>query len=370
VTNGFGLIVANTLAALAATPGVEPRLIALESEDSHANLAQSARLRIEEIPQRLIRRRPLTRFDLARAVVRGPLATAERDFLEAVRRESRQADAAIWFGSSWDVLTPRIPAACACPAIHHANDSISLFELRRGGAAAVRRRAALAALVERRAMRAGFRSIVYVAGDDAARARGLAAGSAAAIHVLPNGVDTGYFTARPRACNPRPVLLFSGVLGYLPNVATARYIVSSVLPHVREEVVVRIAGRNPAPEVRALAADPRVTVAAGVEDIAREYQSADIFLAPMQGGGGCKNKLLEAAACGLPIVTNPLGASGFPAAAPFLFVGRRPEQIAGLVARLCADARLRQEAGAAGADFVARHCSWTARTANLLAAAC
>ncbi|MFA6571996.1 MAG: glycosyltransferase, partial [Bacteroidota bacterium] len=49
---------------------------------------------------------------------------------------------------------------------------------------------------------------------------------------------------------------------------------------------------------------------ADVPDMVPFLQSARVFLHPHIGGSGIQNKLLEAMACGCPIVTTPTGIQG------------------------------------------------------------
>jgi polysaccharide biosynthesis protein PslH len=53
-----------------------------------------------------------------------------------------------------------------------------------------------------------------------------------------------------------------------------------------------------------------VELFADVPDVAPYLQSEGIFLHPQTVGSGIQNKLLEAMACGIPIITTPVGAGG------------------------------------------------------------
>jgi glycosyltransferase involved in cell wall biosynthesis len=47
-----------------------------------------------------------------------------------------------------------------------------------------------------------------------------------------------------------------------------------------------------------------------VEDLTGLYRECRLFVAPLTEGGGIKIKVLEAMACGIPVVTTPIGAEG------------------------------------------------------------
>ncbi len=77
----------------------------------------------------------------------------------------------------------------------------------------------------------------------------------------------------------------------------------------RPDVRLRIVGRDPAPEVLALAG-PSVEVTGTVEDVRPHLWEAGAYLCPMRSGSGVKNKLLEALAAGAPCVVTPLATAG------------------------------------------------------------
>jgi glycosyltransferase involved in cell wall biosynthesis len=321
----------------------------------------------------MVRRPPHRRKDLLRALFRGPLTAPERQFMEEVHRLSADADAALWFGSSWDPITTELPAVCACPLYHHPNDSIALFERNRVSARLQRGRIALSAAQERRVLTAGYAGTIYVSATDRDYSRLLLSnGTAAALHVLPNGVDMDTFyppTERASAVSPI-TLLFTGVLEYKPNVDAVRYLINDVLPLVTSTVQLAIVGRSPTAEVRELATrDPRIVLRADVDTIAEEYRQADIFVAPMRSGAGIKNKVLEALATGLPVVTTPDGVQGFPAVPPGIVVGRGAAELAAVIDNLVATPDYRHELGRAARAYIVDGWAWEARTeklANLL----
>lgn len=127
---------------------------------------------------------------------------------------------------------------------------------------------------------------------------------AARVEVVPNGVDTDYFS-RPAEVRVDPLLIaFHGNLAYSPNADAARYLARDVLPQVAAAVPgarLRLIGRNPPADVRALAAE-NVEVTGEVDDVRPALAEAAVVACAVRTGTGIKNKLLEAAALGLPIV--------------------------------------------------------------------
>lgn len=129
--------------------------------------------------------------------------------------------------------------------------------------------------------------------------------------VIPNGVDTAAMTPCGGPVTPG-YLLFTGTMGYEPNVEAARYFTGSVLPLIRDQApnaTFHIAGINPAPEVHALASST-VFVHGFVPDMRPYFNQAEVVVVPLLHGGGTRLKILEAAACGKAIVSTPIGAEG------------------------------------------------------------
>ncbi|MGV3504390.1 MAG: glycosyltransferase [Adhaeribacter sp.] len=123
------------------------------------------------------------------------------------------------------------------------------------------------------------------------------------IQVVPNGVDQAHFHAG--AGEKKFHVLFSGNLSYPPNIAACQYLVRQILPLVWPHfpgLQVLLAGKDPAPEVLALAGG-QVSLQANLPDIREAYAAARFFVAPIFLGSGLQNKILEAMAMGLPCIT-------------------------------------------------------------------
>lgn len=188
----------------------------------------------------------------------------------------------------------------------------------------------------------------------------------ASVGVLRNGVDAVFFApdtgrSSPYGSNER-TLVFTGSMDYLPNIDGVRWFVSAVLPSLLKAwptLRLYIVGRNPAPQVLALA-DDHVVVTGTVQDVRPYLQYADVVVAPLRLAGGIQNKILEAMAMGKAVVTVPSCAHA---------VGASQEQ--GLVR--AADAKAFSEAvgrllslspgearrlGSAAREFVLEHCQW------------
>ena len=143
-------------------------------------------------------------------------------------------------------------------------------------------------------------------------AAALRASGAERVAVIENGVEAAYFAAIG-AAEKRYRVLFVGAMDYHANIDGTLFFAREVWPQLARrlpDLVFTIAGRNPAPEVLALAGEPRIEVTGTVADVRPYYREAWIAVAPLRVGGGTRLKILEAMAAGVPVVSTTLGAEG------------------------------------------------------------
>lgn len=108
---------------------------------------------------------------------------------------------------------------------------------------------------------------------------------------------------------------FHGAMTWDPNRSSALYLIREVFPLVRviyPDATLRIAGAPIFEELAALNSQEGVEICGFVDDIREWLSECDIYAMPMLQGSGVKNKLIEAMAAGLPIVTNSMGAEALP----------------------------------------------------------
>lgn len=186
------------------------------------------------------------------------------------------------------------------------------------------------------------------------------------IVIIPNGVDQEYF--KPFRKELISELLFTGNMGYPPNIDCAEYLVNKVLPIIHQkypEARLTIAGASPHSRVKALASD-KVFITGWVDDIRDYYAGARIFMAPMQLGTGLQNKLLEAMAMKLPCVTSSLCNSALLAADNNeILVGNTPSEVAQQAIRLLDNPEFASTIAYNGFTFVTSKYSWEGATQKL-----
>jgi glycosyltransferase involved in cell wall biosynthesis len=186
------------------------------------------------------------------------------------------------------------------------------------------------------------------------------------LAVIPNGVDWNDAPWVPGS----PSIVFVGNLSYAPNVAAARALVTDVLPRVRRRVGnarVVLVGARPSDSVRALAGRD-VEIAADVPDVAPWLARAGVFVAPIAFGAGIKNKVLEAMAAGVPVVTTAPGCEGLAVTrGEHLLVEQDAAGLADAAVRVLGDPELAARLGAAARTFVRERHQWADMAARYIA---
>lgn len=112
-----------------------------------------------------------------------------------------------------------------------------------------------------------------------------------------------------------PLLLFNGLLDYKPNLDALKIILEKINPLLQQSSIhynLLITGKRlPAvfDELKAWNSQ-HVLYAGFVDDIDLYFKGADLFLNPVQSGGGVKTKMIEAIAFGTTVVSTETGAVG------------------------------------------------------------
>ena len=196
------------------------------------------------------------------------------------------------------------------------------------------------------------------------------ANSQSHISVVPNGVDLDYFSPSD-VTRDADSLVFSGKMSYHANVTAVLYLVNDIMPRVwaqRSGVKLVIVGKDPTPDVQALAQryPDRVAVTGMVPDLRDYLRKASVAVVPVVYGAGIQNKVLEAMACGTPVVTSEKTTGSLqPGYEDALCVARDADDFAQRVVRLLGDASERDRLGRAGRHYVQTHHDWNAIAARL-----
>jgi glycosyltransferase involved in cell wall biosynthesis len=179
--------------------------------------------------------------------------------------------------------------------------------------------------------------------------------------VLPNGVDLDYFSA-PAAPRDPATIIFTGKMSYHANLAAASDLAADIMPYIwrqRPDARLSIVGKDPPAELLALNSDPRITVTGFVPDLRPYLSRATVAVSPIRYGVGIQNKVLEAMAMTIPVVSTHQATTALQAqAGRDLLVAGDPQSIADAVLTLLADEDLRRRIGHAGRCYVETHHNW------------
>jgi sugar transferase (PEP-CTERM/EpsH1 system associated) len=190
------------------------------------------------------------------------------------------------------------------------------------------------------------------------------------IDVLANGVDLDYFTPANDRRDP-DTLVFSGKMSYHANESAVMHLVRDVMPRVwaaRPSARLVVVGKDPSRRLQA-ALTPhgeRVVLTGTVPDMRPYLRQAAAAVVPLVYGAGCQNKVLEAMACGTPVVATAQAVSALSVEpGREVLVADGPEPFAGAVIGLLADPGARARIGRAGRRYVEAHHRWHQIAARL-----
>jgi len=211
-----------------------------------------------------------------------------------------------------------------------------------------------------------FDACLAVCHEDETYIRKLAPRTITAI--VPNGVDTTYYVPQFGVGGERTIL-FTGAMAWSPNIDAVKFLVSDILPIVRQydpSVTLQIVGRNPTSDVRELAQAPWITVTGFVEDIRPYLAASTVYVVPLRAGAGTRLKILEALAMGKAVVSTSLGAEGLEVTdGKNILIADEPGEIAAQIIALLRNQSLREELGRNGRQLVESHYDWSAIASKL-----
>ena len=180
--------------------------------------------------------------------------------------------------------------------------------------------------------------------------------------LLPAGVDTDFY--RPQA---QPVIpnsaVFWGRLDFGPNLDALRWFCERIWPTLLRRVPTArftIIGYGPTPEIERLAARPGISLLPNAPDLRAAVCQHTLVVLPFVSGGGIKNKLLEGAALGRPIVCTPHACKSLQhdGALPMVQATSARDWVERVIS-LWSDERQCAELGREARRWVSRYYSWS-----------
>ena len=181
------------------------------------------------------------------------------------------------------------------------------------------------------------------------------------IDLLKNGVDLDTFKSEGHDYTKNTTLLFTGNMDYAPNVDAVGYFVKEIFPSITSKfpnVKFIIAGQRPVKQVLDLKAS-NIEITGFIPNLKVMYQQASIVVSPLRFGAGTQNKVVEAMAMGIPVVSGNIGFEGLEIEnGEGVFLETNPTEFANKVIELLQSEILRQQTGTKGNSVAKEKFSW------------
>jgi sugar transferase (PEP-CTERM/EpsH1 system associated) len=183
----------------------------------------------------------------------------------------------------------------------------------------------------------------------------------ATVELVPNGVDTKYFSATC-ASKPNLSLVFTGLMDHSPNVDAVVWFCNDILPRLRRKIPdlsFKIVGSRPHPKVLELGKKDGVQVTGEVADVRPYLVASSALVVPLRSGGGTRLKILEAMAMGRPVISTTLGAEGLDVTPEVnILIADTPDQFVNRILFLLASPETANRLGMAGRQLVVEKYDW------------
>lgn len=183
-----------------------------------------------------------------------------------------------------------------------------------------------------------------------------------AVDVIPNGVDADYYKPADVPKDDSSCVFWGG-LNYAPNIQALEWFCGQIWPALKARepsAVFRIYGCHPVPRVLDLARQNGVEIHANVVDLREGVSRNQVAVLPFVSGYGIKNKLLEAAALGMPCVCTERACNGLNRFMEYCCVVHK-NKTDGWVRAILAlwrDGALREGIGTRAREWALTHHSW------------
>jgi glycosyltransferase involved in cell wall biosynthesis len=184
------------------------------------------------------------------------------------------------------------------------------------------------------------------------------------VDVIPNGVDTAFFTAK-KVKKISPPRIMYGVTNFewLQNREAVEVLINKIWPKVTKKipnVKLWIVGRLVPDWITKLAKRrDDIIIDESIADARDAYLGATIMVTPIKGSGGTRLKVLEAMAAGLPVVSTSLGVAGLHLQnGKQVLISDTHNGLARETCRLLKDKDLRERIGKEGQLFVKNNYDW------------
>ncbi|MFH0731631.1 MAG: glycosyltransferase [Candidatus Omnitrophota bacterium] len=189
------------------------------------------------------------------------------------------------------------------------------------------------------------------------------------VNIVNNGVDYEYFKPVTANSSKRKNVSFLGYLGTFYNIDAILNFYDNILPIIKKsipDITFTIIGADWNKKLDRVKNDACVEVISNAEDTRPLLDKSSVFVCPLRVGSGQQNKILEAMAMGLPVVTMSIGYDSLQVErGREIFVEDKPDDFAARVIELLNNAELRNSVSRNARRFIENNYSWESSVAKL-----
>ena len=188
------------------------------------------------------------------------------------------------------------------------------------------------------------------------------------VEVVPNGAGEDLLSIWEDKKESQEInILFQANFLWLQNIEAALRLTKKVFPLIKKvfpKAVCRIVGQKADEKLKGIKEEDVEIIDLGnddIEGVKKAYRQAKLFLAPIEGPGGTRLKILGAMAAGVPVVTTPVGIEGIDAKNGIdVIVKEKNQDLAEAVIGLLKDKKLYQKMAESARQLVEKKYSYQA----------
>ncbi|MBI4844943.1 MAG: glycosyltransferase [Candidatus Omnitrophica bacterium] len=181
------------------------------------------------------------------------------------------------------------------------------------------------------------------------------------VKIVANGVDADYFSVNKTGFDNKKIA-FLGNFHSFPNRDGVMFFYEKIFPLIRKEIPdikFYIVGVNPTRKILQLSDNKNVFVTGAVSDIREFLKDVAVLVCPLRVAAGIQNKILEAMAMGICVITTTVGACWLDEdGKKTIVIADKPNEFAEKVVFLIKDESLRNSFAQKGRDFVVKNYDW------------
>lgn len=187
------------------------------------------------------------------------------------------------------------------------------------------------------------------------------------IEIIPNAAGEDLFNIYDEEeKNVKPIFLYQGNFSWLQNIEAARILARDVFPKIKKAIpdaLCLIAGQNATAKIGFLKADSIEIIdipPSNTKMVQDVFRRASVFLAPIEGPGGTRLKILGAMAAGLPVISSPTGLTGLDVInSEHVLIAKTPTEFVTQSKRILSDRALYTKIRTSAHKLIEQKYSWS-----------